>query len=82
MLEASEQMIKKVESLSSTQILSVWDHTEKSIMSVNNVLIRDAVMAAVEKKYPLLYDNWMSNDYSKNPAGDKLSYWFKIFKII
>ena len=77
MLNASQEMIDKINGLSNKQLIEIWEHTEKQIASVENVLIRDAIMQVVENKFPLIFKKWMDNDFSKNPDGENLRYYFK-----
>jgi hypothetical protein len=77
MLEANSAMINKLSALKISQLLEVWNHTENTLGSKENVIIRDGVIKVIEEKYPVIYETWINNDYSKNPEGDKLEYYFK-----
>lgn len=82
MLKANTAMLDRLDLYPPRQLCAIWEWTETQIGSVENVIIRDGIMQTIESKWPQLFTAWMENDYNKNPARDKLDYWFKRYGII
>lgn len=82
MLKANKKMIDYLNSLSNKQLLDIWNSTESQITDKEKFIIRDGIMQVIEIKYNNIYNNWMDNDFDKNPQGENLEYWFNKYNLI